>query len=77
MYFLEEGVYHLGWQADSTGAIGRGGSLSLPGGHKAYIPYNKVNPVLSGKFTIEMWARLMQDPAYQRPAYLQSRPGKQ
>ena len=65
--FIEEDVYHLGWQADSTGAIGRGGSLSLPGGHKAYIPYNKVNPVLSGKFTIEMWARLMQDPATSAP----------
>ena len=61
--FLEEGIYHLGWKADTTGAIGRGGAISLPGGHQVYIPAAKANPVLTGPFTIEMWARLMQDPA--------------
>ncbi len=75
--FLEEGVYHLGWQADTTGAIGRGGSLTLPGGHQAYIPYGKVNPVLTGKFTLELWARLMQDPVTGGEAYLEQWPGKQ
>lgn len=60
--FLEEAKYYLGWKADASGAIGRGGALSLTAGHNASIPYQDLNPVLAGPFTIELWARFMQDP---------------
>ncbi|NII28819.1 DUF839 domain-containing protein [Pseudoflavitalea sp. X16] len=60
--YLEPGYYHLGWLADPTGAIGRGGALSLTGGHKVHVPDSKVDAVLSGKFTIEYWAKLTEDP---------------
>lgn len=40
----------------------RGGVLKLNGGQQVSIPSSLVNPVLTGDFTIEFWAKLNSDP---------------
>ncbi len=63
---LMEGEYFLGWDI-ATFSLGRGGALSLTGGHQASIPPAEVNPVLSGDFTMEFWVNLTQDPGNNTP----------
>lgn len=58
---LQDGVYYLAW-SEGTTAAGRGGALSLAGGHQVHIPRAQINSVLNGNFTIEFWAALTQDP---------------
>jgi secreted PhoX family phosphatase len=59
---LSEGEYFLGWDV-ATFSPGRGGALSLTGGHNVTIPSADINPVLSGEFTMEFWVNLTSDPA--------------
>ena len=59
---LLEGVYYLGWKSGSF-PVGRGGSMSLAGGHDVKIARSAINPVLSGGFTMEFWTKFLQDPA--------------
>lgn len=65
--YIEGGHYFLAWSADSSGTIGRGGALSLNNGHNISIPYQDVDAILTGAFTIETWFRLMQDPGNNTP----------
>jgi PKD repeat protein len=60
---LEEGVYYLGWKADTTALFDRGGNVSFLGGHSAQIPFADINPVFAGEFTLELWARVRKAPA--------------
>jgi hypothetical protein len=62
--FVDTGVYYLGWKADSSAQLfDRGGALSLLEGHNVTVPSAAVNNALSGDgLTVELWARLMQDP---------------
>lgn len=59
---LEDTVYYLAWSEGDFPA-GRGGALSLAGGHEVNIPYADVNPIFTGGFTVEFWVNLLQDPA--------------
>jgi len=62
--FLDTGIYHIGWNADTASRIlKRGGALSMLGAHDVQVPYAKVNNVLHGGATVEFWTRLMQQPA--------------
>lgn len=61
--FLDTGIYHIGWNADTASRIlKRGGALSLLGGHDVQVPLTKINNVLHGNATVEFWTRLMQQP---------------
>lgn len=59
---LTEGIYYLAWSAGDF-TPGRGGALSLTGGHQAQIPYAQLNPILASNFTVEFWVAVTQDPA--------------
>ena len=59
---LTEGEYFLGWDV-ATFSQGRGGALSLTGGHEVTIPSAVINPVMSGEFTMEFWVNLTSNPA--------------
>jgi len=58
---LAEGIYYIGWSAGQFTA-GRGGALSLTGGHEVKIASADLNPVVAGSFTTEFWVNLTQDP---------------
>lgn len=62
--FVDTGIYYLGWKADTAAQLfDRGSVLSLQEGHNVTIPSTAVNSALSGNgLTVELWARLMQDP---------------
>lgn len=62
--FVDTGIYYLGWKVDTASALfDRGGALSLLSGHQVTVPSAIVNNALSGNgLTVELWARLMQDP---------------
>ncbi|RDI10412.1 putative secreted protein (Por secretion system target) [Flavobacterium sp. AG291] len=63
---LTEGEYFLGWDI-ATFSLGRGGALSLTGGHVVTIPKADINPTLSGEFTLEFWVNMTQDPGSNTP----------
>ncbi len=56
---LQDGIYFLAWSEASIEA-GRGGSLSLAGGHDVKIPRATINPVLSSGFTVEFWTNIIE-----------------
>lgn len=63
---LLDGEYFLGWDV-ATFSQGRGGALSLTGGHQVTIPHTAINPILSGEFTLEFWLNPTQDPGNNAP----------
>lgn len=63
---LTEGEYFLGWNI-ATFSVGRGGALSLTGGHLVQIPSADINPTLTGEFTMEFWVNMSQDPGSNTP----------
>ncbi|WP_170246056.1 LamG-like jellyroll fold domain-containing protein [Tenacibaculum adriaticum] len=63
---LKEGVYYLAWE-EGIFVPGRGGALSLTGGHQAQISSSTIEPIFSGDFTLEFWVDLSQDPGNNAP----------
>lgn len=63
---LTEGEYFLGWNV-ATFSVGRGGALSLTGGHLVQVPSADINPTLTGEFTMEFWVNMSQDPGNNTP----------
>jgi hypothetical protein len=62
--FVDTGVYYVGWKVDTASALfDRGGALSMQGLQEVYIPSAAVNSAMASGFTVELWGRLMQDPA--------------
>ena len=59
---LEEGLYYLAWE-EGEFVVGRGGALSLAGGHDVHIPSASVEPIFEGNFTLEFWVDVTEDPA--------------
>ncbi|MFL9842866.1 LamG-like jellyroll fold domain-containing protein [Flavobacterium rhizosphaerae] len=58
---ITEGTYYMAF-SDGDFNAGRGGALSLAGGHQAQIAYADMNAVASGAFTVEFWVNVTQDP---------------
>ncbi|WP_185965562.1 LamG-like jellyroll fold domain-containing protein [Flavobacterium zepuense] len=58
---LTDGVYFIGW-TNGEFTAGRGGALSLTGGHQVYILKADLNPIVGGNFTVEFWVNVTQDP---------------
>ena len=63
---LTEGTYYVAWSVAEF-VPGRGGALSLTGGHDVTIPYEDMNPIMEGAFTLEFWLNLTQDPGNNAP----------
>ena len=63
---LAEGKYFVAWSAGEFTA-GRGGALSLAGGHQVQIPFADMNATLDNAFTIETWVNLTADPGGNTP----------
>ncbi|KOS04896.1 hypothetical protein AM493_01705 [Flavobacterium akiainvivens] len=63
---LAEGTYNVAW-TNSDFTAGRGGALSLAGGHQVQIPYADMNAVAEGNFTVEFWVNVTQDPGNNQP----------
>ncbi len=62
--FVDTGIYFAGWKVDTASALfDRGGVLSMPGQQEVYVPSAAVNNAMASGFTVELWGRLMQDPA--------------
>lgn len=56
---LHDATYFIAWSEAGT-ETGRGGLLSLAGGHNVAIPYATVNPTLAGEFTLEFWTNIIE-----------------
>lgn len=62
--FVDTGIYYVGWKADTAAALfDRGGALSMQGTQEVYVPAAAVNAAMASGFTVELWGRLMADPA--------------
>ncbi|MDD7887561.1 LamG-like jellyroll fold domain-containing protein [Flavivirga sp. 57AJ16] len=58
---LEEAIYYLAWE-EGNFVSGRGGALSLTGGHQVHIPSSTIESILANDVTIEFWVNVTQDP---------------
>ncbi|MAN26786.1 MULTISPECIES: LamG-like jellyroll fold domain-containing protein [Mesonia] len=63
---LEETVYYLAW-AEADFVPGRGGAISLTGGHQVHIPSADMEALLAEDITIEFWVNVTQDPGNNDP----------
>ena len=63
---LEEAVYYLAWE-EADFVPGRGGAISLTGGHQVHIPSEDIEAILANDVTIEFWVNVTQDPGNNDP----------
>ena len=63
---LEDAIYYLAWE-EGTFVSGRGGALSLTGGHQVQIAKETIESIFANDFTMEFWVNLTEDPGNNAP----------